>query len=173
MEIKIRCLYDELIDPTKLKNHDKNRNKHPQDQIEDMAEVIVYQGWRKALTVSKRSGKLTSGHGRKLAAIYMGATQVPVVYQDYDSEEQEYADLQADNALAARSIIDFKAINNDLADLGPNLPLKMLGIKDFALNKSDKDFDLKDPSKNSDKPQSKVVECPECSHEFIPSRKDR
>lgn len=51
-----------------LKSHPKNRNKHPEDQLRRLAEILKYQGWRYPIKVSKRSGFVTSGHGRIEAA---------------------------------------------------------------------------------------------------------
>lgn len=136
--MKIHCKYDELVDPKKLKSHPKNRNKHPPDQIERLSKILDYQGFRHAIKVSKRSGCITSGHGRMEAAKRLKLGQVPVVYQDYDSDEQEYADVQSDNAIASWSELDFSGINADIGDLGPDFDIDMLGIKDFEVEVADK-----------------------------------
>jgi len=133
-DAKIQCLYDELIDPNKLKNHPKNRNKHGQDQIERLAELYSYQGIRHPIIVSKLSGFIVAGHGRKLAAIRAGIKKVPVVYQDFDSSEQEYAFIQSDNAIALWAELDLSGINQDMQDLGPDFDINMLGLKDFKLD---------------------------------------
>jgi len=140
---KIHCKYDALIDPSELKYHPKNRNKHPEDQIERLAEIIEYQGWRYAIKVSTLSGCVTSGHGRIAAAFKKKWKQVPVVYQDYESSDQEYADVQADNAIASWAELNFAEINTDIPDLGPDLDIKMLGLKNFFLNYSDKEVSSK------------------------------
>jgi len=134
MEIEIVCHYDELVNPKKLKNHSKNRNHHPQEQIERFAQMLPYHKFRKPIEVSRRSGCIVAGHGRKLAALRIGMELVPVVYQDFDSDEAEYAYIQADNALALWAELDLSGINTDLADLGPDFDLDMLGIKDFKLD---------------------------------------
>jgi DNA modification methylase len=138
MPPKIHCLYDALVDPSKLKYHPKNRNKHSKEQIERLAKIIEYQGWRYAIKVSKNSNFVTSGHGRIAAAFLKKWKEVPVVYQDYESDEQEYADVQADNAIASWSELDLSGINLDIADLGPDFDLDMLGLKDFTLDVADK-----------------------------------
>lgn len=130
----IHCLYDKLAHPRDLKAHPKNRNKHPPDQIKRLAEILEYQGWRYPIKVSKQSGFITSGHGRLEAAKLMNWTEVPVNYQNYDSGDQEYADVQADNAIAAWSELDLSTISSDLDDLGPDFNIDILGIKDFSLN---------------------------------------
>ena len=137
----IHCKHDELVNPKSLKNHPKNRNKHGQDQIDRLAELYQYHGIRHPIIVSKLSGFIVAGHGRKLAAIRAGVTEMPVVYQDFASPEAEYAFLQADNAIAAWSELDLKGINMDLADLGPDFDINMLGIQDFTLDVAEKEFD--------------------------------
>lgn len=136
--IKIHCKYDALVNPKDLKNHPDNSNKHGQDQIDQLAEIIKYQGWRHAIKVSKRSGFITTGHCRKLSAIRMGEKLVPVVYQEYEDEAQEYADLNADNAIALWAQMDFARINQKIPDLGPDFDINMLGIKDFEIEPADR-----------------------------------
>ncbi len=134
----IHCKYDLLIDPSKLKYHPKNRNKHPREQIERLADVIEYQGWRYAIKISNLSGYVTTGHGRIAAAFLKKWGVVPVVYQDYESKEQEYADVQADNAIAAWAELDYAGINLDIGDLGPDLDINMLGLKSFFIDASER-----------------------------------
>lgn len=165
MEPIIHCLYDELINLDELKPHPKNRNKHPEDQIERLAKVIEYQGWRYAIKVSKRSGYITSGHGRLAAARSKGWAHVPVVYQDYVSEEMEYADVQSDNAIASWAELDFIAINSDLADLGPDFDLDLLGIKNFALDPAEKTENTSEEL-NLDDFDNFDHECPKCGFEW-------
>lgn len=136
--MQIRCLYDKLVPISELKPHPKNRNAHPQDQIERLAKILKYQGWRYPIKISKQSGFITSGHGRLAAAILNRWDSVPVNYQDYENTDQEYADLIADNSVASWAELELAKINLDLADLGPDFDLDMLGIKDFELEPADK-----------------------------------
>lgn len=156
-EIKIHCLYDELVDPKTLKNHKDNRNKHPPEQIERLAKILEYQGWRYAIKVSKQTKSITSGHGRKLAAFDRGWKLVPVVYQDYESEEQEYADVQADNAIALWAELDLPGINSDIGSLGPDFDIDMLGIKNFTVDVADKEFEADEDEVPEARPEPKVV----------------
>lgn len=143
-KIQIFCKYDELINPKKLKNHPKNRNKHGQDQIERLAKLYEYHDIRHPIIVSKLTGFIVAGHGRKLAGIRAGIKEFPVVYQDFDSTESEYAFLQSDNAIALWADLDLAGINEDLQDLGPDFDIDNLGIKNFTLDPSDKDDGLTD-----------------------------
>lgn len=139
--MNVMCAHDKLMSIAELRKkfHPKNHNIHPADQIERLAKLLEYQGVRKPATISKRSGFITAGHGRILAAEHLGWKKYPVDLQDYDSEEQEYADLTADNAIGAWSDLDLSAINMDLPEMGPDFDLDMLGIKDFVLEPADKE----------------------------------
>jgi len=134
----IHCLYDKLVPIGDLRPHPKNRNKHPEDQIKRLAQILKYQGFRYPVKVSKLSGYITSGHGRLEAAKANGWTEVPVNFQDYEDETQEYADVQADNAIASWAELDVSGINSDLGDLGPDFDIDLLGIKNFEIDVADK-----------------------------------
>lgn len=137
--MKVHCPYDRLVPIKELKAHPKNRNSHPDAQIDRLAKILEYQGWRYPVKVSKLSGYVTSGHGRIEAAKANGWSEVPVSYQEYTDEDQEYSDVQSDNAIAAWAELDLSGINSDLADLGPDFDLDLLGIKDFTLDPSEED----------------------------------
>ena len=136
--MKIECLYDALVDVSKIKAHPKNPNKHDRDQIERLAKILDYQGWRYPVKVSKLTGFVTSGHGRIEAAKKNGWKQIPVNYQAYENEDQEYADVVSDNAIADWSVLDLAQINFDIPALGPDFNIEFLGIKDFVVEPADK-----------------------------------
>lgn len=135
---RIYCKYDAIANPKELLDHPKNANQHGQDQIERLSELYKYHGIRHPIIVSNLSKCIVAGHGRKLAALRAGITEFPVVYQDFESSEHEYAFIQADNAIASWSELDLSKINTDLQELGPDFDLNMLGIKDFVLEPMDK-----------------------------------
>lgn len=63
-EIPILCEHTELISIDQIIEHPKNANRHPKDQVRALTKMLVQQGWRHPLIVSKRSGFLVVGHGR-------------------------------------------------------------------------------------------------------------
>lgn len=136
--MKLHCLYDELLPTGDLKRHPKNPNKHSPEQIERLSHILAYQGWRYAIKVSRQSGFITSGHGRLEAAIKAGEKNVPVVFQDYDNDDHEYADIVADNAIASWSELDLANINTEIGELGPDFDIDLLGIKDFTIDVAEK-----------------------------------
>jgi ParB-like chromosome segregation protein Spo0J len=101
----------------KLKPNPKNPNKHPEAQIEALAKLIRHLGWRAPVTVSNRSGLVVRGHGRLMAAERLGLETVPVDYQDYASEADEWTDLLADNRIPEFAAMDDELTAKLLSDL--------------------------------------------------------
>jgi len=150
----------ELVNINELKPHPKNRNKHPREQIERLAKILEYQGWRSPVKVSTRSGFITAGHGRVEAAKHLGWKQVPVDFQEYDSEEQEYADLQADNAIALWAELDLSEIQSDIKDFGTDFDHDLLGIE----NLEPPEIEIKE--KELDENIETGNECPSCGYKW-------
>lgn len=138
--MNVKCRYDELVSLKVLDTlrHPKNRNGHPAEQIIQLSKIMLYQGVRHPIVVSKLSGKITKGHGRLDSAIMNGWTEFPVEYQDYENEEQEYADIQSDNAIALWAELDLKGIGEDITQFGPDFDISLLGIEGFTLDPSEK-----------------------------------
>jgi hypothetical protein len=124
----------QLVDIDSLVLNPKNNNKHPKEQIERLAKLIQYQGFRNPVVVSKRTGFVLAGHGRIEAAKMAGLKEVPAMFQDFESEAQEYAYLTSDNAIASWAELDLSAINTEMLDLGPDFDIDLLGIKDFVID---------------------------------------
>lgn len=132
-EMKIYCEFQTLVDIENLKPHPKNPNRHPKDQIEMLAKILKERGWRHPVIISNFSGCIVAGHGRVEAAKLAGFTSVPVDYQDFENEAQEYEFLVADNATALWSVLDLDGIKVDLGEIG-GVDLDFLGIEDFKIN---------------------------------------
>lgn len=122
-----------------LRPHPKNRNKHPPEQIDRFCKILKEQGIRRPVRISNLSGYITAGHGLLLAAKKLKLKELPCDFQDYADGAQEYADIQADNALAAWAELDFSGINADIGDLGPDFDIDLLGIKNFSIDVADKE----------------------------------
>jgi DNA modification methylase len=128
----------QLVDIDSLVLNPKNNNKHPKEQIERLAKLIQYQGFRNPVVVSKRTGFVLAGHGRIEAAKIAGLKEIPTMFQEFDNEAQEYAYLTSDNAIASWAELDLSAVNTDMLDLGPDFDIDMLGIKDFVIEPIEK-----------------------------------
>jgi len=139
--IPIQCEFDEIVSVDSLIPSPRNPNTHPPAQIDLLAKIIDFQGWRRPIVVSNRSGFIIRGHGALLAAQKAGWSEVPVDYQDYESEAQEWADLIADNRIAElseRNRPELKDLLEEL-DLGV-LDMEITGFTDDALKELMSEF---------------------------------
>ena len=129
-----------MVDVNSLIPHPKNCHEHPPEQIERLCKIIEYQGFRNPLTVQAGTNLIVTGHGRTMAAKKLGMKEVPVIYQEFESDEQLYAHLVADNAIGKDTwaTLDLGMINLELENLGPDLDIDLLGLKDFVIEPIEK-----------------------------------
>jgi len=118
--IQVYCAHDAVLPIEKCVPNPRNPNRHPDRQVDLLAKIIRAQGWRAPITISTRSGFIVRGHGRLLAAQKLGVSEVPVDYQGYASEAEEWADLVADNRIAELAEIDTAALSDLLQELNIN-----------------------------------------------------
>lgn len=136
--MEVRCNYDKLVKIEALTPNPANENQHTEEQIERIAKILQYQGWRKPIIVSKGSGLVVTGHCSLLSAKKNKWTEVPVSFQDFDNDDMETAHRIADNAIASWADLDLSSINLELPNLGPDFDIEMLGLKDFEIEPADK-----------------------------------
>jgi len=115
--VSVNCAFGEMVPVEKVIPNPRNPNRHPEAQIAALAKIIAHQGWRAPVVVSRRSGFVVSGHGRLEAALKLGLSKVPVDYQDFKTEADEWAHLVADNRIAELAEMDTPALKEILADL--------------------------------------------------------
>ena len=151
------CRYDELVEVSELKPNPGNPNQHSDGQIELLAKIIKSTGWRAPITVSKRSGLITKGHGRRMAAMRAGLKYAPVEYQDYASEEEEHADLLADNRIAELANMDedkLTAMLKEMQDMADDFDMDLTGYDEAALAELLEEEATADDTTDSDVPES-------------------
>jgi DNA modification methylase len=138
MEIKSKQISE--VATSLLQHHPKNMHVHSDEQIERLCELIKYQGWRNPIIVQKGTNLVVAGNGRLMAAKKLGIEKVPVIEQEFDSEAQLYAYMVSDNAIGKDTwaTLDLAQINVDILDLGPELDISMLGLKDFVIEPAEK-----------------------------------
>lgn len=127
-----KCSYKKLVEISKLVENPKNPNKHPDKQISMLAKIIDFQGQRSPIVVSTRSGFITKGHGRLAAIKKLGWNKAAVDYQDYENDAQEYADMVADNKIAALAKHDDSMMIDDLKEFEFE-DFELLGLDNFEL----------------------------------------
>lgn len=115
--IPVYCAHDKIVPIDDVWPNPRNPNQHPEEQIVLLAKIIKQQGWRAPITVSTLSNQVVRGHGRLMAAKRLGVRQVPVDFQDYESEQAEWADLIADNRIAELAEIDNRLLMDLIGEL--------------------------------------------------------
>ncbi len=139
--VKIQSKEIVLVPIGEIKLNPKNRNRHSPEQIARLVKIFEYQGFRQPLTISNQSGLCVAGEGRYLAAKKLKAKELPCIFQDFDSPDQETAHGIADNAIQGQWMdLDFGSISADLGDLGPDFDPEWLGMKDFTIDVADKEW---------------------------------
>lgn len=98
-----------------LKPYELNAKTHDDAQVKKIAASIEQFGWNTAIVV-EADGTIIAGHGRRLAAISLGQTHVPVVVRDDLSKDEARALRLADNRVAL-SEIDARILQEELASL--------------------------------------------------------
>jgi ParB-like chromosome segregation protein Spo0J len=109
-ELKLEMWAIEEIAP-----YDNNVKKHPPEQVKGLAKLIRETGWDQPIVVD-RNGVIIKGHGRRLAAIELGLTKVPVIVRRDLTPEQVKAARIADNRVAMGDI-DTAALRVELAEI--------------------------------------------------------
>lgn len=136
IDVAVKCSFSEMVDPKSLIPHPANPNKHPPKQIEMFIAILAFQGWRRPITVSRRSGFVTKGHGALESALHANLASVPVDYQDYASEMEELADLVADNQLQRMSEMDTGKLTHLLTGLDSGaFNMELTGFENQRLEK--------------------------------------
>lgn len=168
--VKVYCAFDKMMKTSDLIPNPQNPNKHPEEQVELLAAVIEQNGWRAPITVSNRSGMVVKGHGRLLAAQYLKLEEVPVDFQDYESEALELADLMADNRIAELSYIDRRKLLNLFEEFDTGeVDFKLSGYDEEFYKELAHSFDEyeKTEEKEEEKAETKkILECPNCGFEI-------
>lgn len=130
--IPVYCEHSQVLDVEKLKPNPRNPNKHSKAQIELLAKNIKSLGWRHPITVSTRSGFIVAGHGRHMASQLLGVSKIPVDFQHFSSDAEEFAVLLADNKIAELAEIDKGTLKSILSDLDGEMGLDDMELTGYS-----------------------------------------
>lgn len=159
-EIKIYAKNIIFVDPKKIKLNPRNYNTHPESQIDDLCKGIKYYGFRDPVVVSNLNGVCPEGEGRILAAIKLGMPEIPVIPQDFESNDLQAQYGSFHNAIAKRSELNLSMINEDIVNWGPEFDISLLGLENFQVEPADL-LELAPKGDPKDK-DSMTIECPNC-----------
>lgn len=100
MSPKVEEQKPELRDISTITPYELNSKKHPPEQVRRLAQSIKKFGWRGNPILVDEGGVIVAGHGRRLAALELGMTRVPVVVLTGMTEDELRALRLADNRTA-------------------------------------------------------------------------
>ena len=137
------------LPPGDLTPYEHNAKRHPDEQVEHIANSIREFGFRQPIVVDA-DNVVVIGHGRLLAAKKLGLDAVPVVRADDLTEAQIKALRLADNK-TNESEWDFGLLDAELVDLALDFDMSDFGFDDIPGGVSDTptaaddDFDPDEP----------------------------
>jgi len=162
LEYRLECSYDKLIHIDELHLNPDNPNKHPEKQVTILAQILKDNGVRRPIRVSTRSGLVSAGHCQIMAFKINGWDYVPVDFQDYKNEADEWNDVVADNAISQMSDLDLGKINEVIVNLGPDYDVSKMGLPNFKVEPADKG-----PADGEDDVPEKVKKRAKCGDLWI------
>lgn len=167
--MKHHCKFSRLAPIAEIIPNPQNPNTHPEQQIELLARIIDFQGWRAPIVISKRSGFVVRGHGRLLAAQRLNLKKVPVDEQDYETEAQEWADLIADNRIAELAEMDRAGLKDLIEQMDTGeIDLDFTGYDQGGLENLMSQFHVPGENTTIDENELSVTEneCPDCGFKW-------
>ena len=143
------------LSPHELTPYPKNAKKHPDEQVEHIANSIREFGFRQPIVVDA-DNVVVIGHGRLLAAEKLGLDTVPVVRADDLTDEQIKALRLADNK-TNESEWDMLALESELMDLALDFDMADFGFDALETGQADDAEIIEDePPEPPDEPNAKL-----------------
>lgn len=119
-----------------IKPYDRNPRIIPQAAVDAVAKSIQAFGFRQPIVVDG-NGVILAGHTRYRAALQLGLSEVPVVWQTDISAIQAQGYRIADNKTAELSAWDRDALDTEVRDIAAqcDADLDALGLADWELER--------------------------------------
>lgn len=116
-----------------LTPYENNSRTHSPEQVDLLAASIVEYGWTNPVLIDEHKG-VVAGHGRLMAAIQLGHTEVPCITLSDLTSAQRRAYVIADNKLAERAGWDDELLSMELAELAADgFDLALTGFDELEL----------------------------------------
>lgn len=112
----------------------RNPAVHGPEQVAALARIIAHQGWRSPIVASRRSGFIVSGHGRLAAAKQAGWKTVPVNWQEFASDADEWAHVIADNKIQEQAGTSYELLAGLLKEMPVGFDLLLSGLEQHSLD---------------------------------------
>lgn len=111
-DIQLKIEYVPIRD---IKPYEWNAKKHPQYQINEIAESIKQLGMNDPIGI--RGNTIVEGHGRYVACKQLGYQEIPVIRLDHMNEEQMRAYILIHNKLTMNTGFNMDKVNKELKQI--------------------------------------------------------
>lgn len=138
-----------------IKPYERNAKKHPEEQIQQIANSLKEFGWQQPIVLDE-NGVVVIGHGRLLAAKRLGHENVPVIYAEGLTKGQIKALRLVDNKLN-ESGWDFGLLDEELDEL-LDFDMSEFGFQIHGDIDLDGFFEDAEPKVK----EPKQIKCPHC-----------
>lgn len=146
----------------RVKPYPGNPRAIPQSAVTKVAASIREFGWRQPIVVDK-AGVIIAGHTRRLAAMHLRLTEVPVHVAKDMTEEQARAYRLADNRVADETRWDMNALTTELEELAAlKVDLLNLGFDPIELPTEPPEPEEVDPAEVLPLDEVAAKTCPHC-----------
>lgn len=154
------------LSPDELTPYEGNTRKHAPDDIDQIKESILADGFLDPIGVWGDNNLIVEGHGRQIAAKELGLDKVPCIRLDHltDTQRRDYAIRH--NRTAELSGWDFGKLEEEVARLEIE-GVDLSGLKFTFADTSALD-DLFAPAPEQEEKEPKKIKCPHCGEWFEP-----
>ena len=151
----------EYIPIQSLKAYCNNAKIHTAEQIEQIKKSIEDYGMNDPIGIWHDT--IVEGHGRLMACLELGYTEVPVIRLDHMTDEQRREYMLVHNQTTMNTGYDFDLLDLELEDL-PDFDAELYGFANLSIDPADLDGLFEDAEQKPKEP--KRVQCPHCGEWF-------
>lgn len=144
----------EYVRVDEINEYENNARKHEEHDVHAIAKSIEQFGFSDPIGVWGKANTIVEGHGRYLAALELGLSEVPVIRLDHLSDEERRAYALAHNKTAELSAWDFGKLEEELNHLEGIINMSNFGFEAFEKNEINEQKEVEYKEKIS-----VVVEC--------------
>lgn len=173
----------EYLSPNDLTPYENNTRKHAPDDIEQIKQSILTDGFNDPIGIWGEQNIIVEGHGRQIAAMELHLDKVPVIRLDHMTDDQRRDYAIRHNRTAELSAWDFSKLEEEIAALEikghdfSGLELQLPSASNFTIDSLFQE--VAPPAQNQEtgeysfEPQSqpskaKQIQCPHCGEWFTP-----
>lgn len=154
------------LSPDELTPYEGNTRKHAPDDIEQIKESILQDGFNDPIGIWGEKNIIVEGHGRQIAAKELGMETVPCIRLDHltDTQRRDYAIRH--NRTAELSAWDFGKLEEEVA----RLEIEGVDLSELKFSTADASAldDLFAPVEAQEEKEPKQIKCPHCGEWFTP-----